>query len=82
MKEGTGNRRDSVYLHRPSPKRILLSYRAIAQPYYSRSRQQLWHKGQSSELVQKVQNLAIDDDQDCLWMQVKVGRRKQLIDTV
>ncbi len=41
--------------------------------YYSRSRQQLWHKGQSSGLVQKVQQLAIDDDQDCLWMQVKVA---------
>ena len=41
--------------------------------YYSRSRQQLWHKGQSSGLVQKVQQLAIDDDQDCLWMQVEVA---------
>ena len=41
--------------------------------YYSRSRQQLWHKGQSSGLVQKAQQLAIDDDQDCLWMQVEVA---------
>lgn len=41
--------------------------------YYSRSRQQLWHKGQSSGLIQKVQQLAIDDDQDCLWMQVEVA---------
>ncbi len=41
--------------------------------YYSRSRQQLWHKGKSSGLVQKVQQLAIDDDQDCLWMQVIVA---------
>ena len=41
--------------------------------YYSRSRQQLWHKGQSSGLVQKVQQLAIDDDQDCLWMKVIVA---------
>ncbi len=41
--------------------------------YYSRSRQQLWHKGQSSGLVQEVQQLAIDDDQDCLWMKVKVA---------
>jgi len=41
--------------------------------YYSRSRQQLWHKGQSSGLVQKVKQLAIDDDQDCLWMQVIVA---------
>jgi phosphoribosyl-AMP cyclohydrolase len=41
--------------------------------YYSRSRQQLWHKGKSSGLVQKVQQLLIDDDQDCLWMRVEVA---------
>ena len=41
--------------------------------YYSRSRQKLWHKGQSSGLVQEVEQLTIDDDQDCLWMQVKVS---------
>ena len=40
--------------------------------YYSRSRQQLWHKGATSGLVQNVQQLLIDDDQDCLWMKVKV----------
>lgn len=40
--------------------------------YYSRSRQQLWHKGATSGLVQAVQQLLIDDDQDCLWMKVKV----------
>ncbi len=41
--------------------------------YYSRSRQQLWHKGATSGLVQTVQQLLIDDDQDCLWMKVKVA---------
>lgn len=41
--------------------------------YYSRSRQQLWHKGATSGLVQTVQQLLIDDDQDCLWMKVKVS---------
>ena len=41
--------------------------------YYSRSRQQLWHKGATSGLVQTVQQLLIDDDQDCLWMQVTVA---------
>ena len=30
--------------------------------YYSRSRQQLWHKGATSGLVQRVQQLLIDDD--------------------
>lgn len=41
--------------------------------YYSRSRQQLWHKGATSGLVQTVQQLLIDDDQDCLWMKVAVA---------
>jgi phosphoribosyl-AMP cyclohydrolase len=41
--------------------------------YYSRSRNQLWHKGASSGLVQHVKELRIDDDQDCVWMRVKVA---------
>ena len=41
--------------------------------YYSRSRQQLWHKGATSGLVQRVQQLLIDDDQDCLWLRVTVA---------
>ena len=41
--------------------------------YYSRSRQTLWHKGASSGLVQRVVQLMIDDDQDCLWLRVDVA---------
>ncbi len=41
--------------------------------YYSRSRRQLWHKGATSGLVQRVQQLLIDDDQDCLWLRVTVA---------
>ena len=41
--------------------------------YYSRSRKVLWHKGATSGLVQHVQQLLIDDDQDCLWMKVDVA---------
>ncbi|MEM9151126.1 MAG: phosphoribosyl-AMP cyclohydrolase [Cyanobacteria bacterium P01_F01_bin.3] len=41
--------------------------------YYSRSRKQLWHKGATSGLVQTVEQLLIDDDQDCVWMRVKVS---------
>jgi len=40
--------------------------------YYSRSRQTLWHKGQTSGLVQIVKEIRIDDDQDCIWLQVDV----------
>ena len=41
--------------------------------YYSRSRQTLWHKGATSGLVQKVVELMIDDDQDCIWLKVDVA---------
>ncbi len=41
--------------------------------YYSRSRQTLWHKGATSGLVQKVTELLVDDDQDCIWLRVNVS---------
>jgi phosphoribosyl-AMP cyclohydrolase len=41
--------------------------------YFSRSRQVLWHKGATSGLVQKVTELMIDDDQDCVWLKVEVA---------
>ena len=40
--------------------------------YYSRSRKTLWHKGKTSGLVQKIKEIRIDDDQDCLWLRVDV----------
>ncbi|NIV18593.1 MAG: phosphoribosyl-AMP cyclohydrolase [Woeseiaceae bacterium] len=41
--------------------------------YYSRSRQVLWHKGATSGFVQKVRELLVDDDQDCIWLRVNVA---------
>ncbi len=41
--------------------------------YFSRSRQALWHKGATSGLTQKVEELLIDDDQDCIWLRVRVA---------
>jgi phosphoribosyl-AMP cyclohydrolase len=41
--------------------------------YWSRSRQALWHKGATSGLVQRVKELLIDDDQDCVWLRVEVA---------
>lgn len=41
--------------------------------YYSRSRKTLWHKGKTSGLIQTVRSIRIDDDQDCLWLQVDVA---------
>lgn len=41
--------------------------------YWSRSRQVLWHKGATSGFVQKVRELLVDDDQDCIWLRVEVA---------
>ncbi len=40
--------------------------------YYSRSREMLWHKGATSGFLQKVRELLVDDDQDCIWLRVEV----------
>jgi phosphoribosyl-AMP cyclohydrolase len=40
--------------------------------YWSRSRQCLWRKGATSGFVQKVVELRIDDDQDAVWMRVRI----------
>ena len=41
--------------------------------YWSRSRKQVWHKGETSGFVQKVVEIRIDDDQDSVWMSVDIG---------
>ena len=40
--------------------------------YYSRSRKSLWHKGKTSGFIQKIKEILIDDDQDCVWLKVNV----------
>ncbi len=39
--------------------------------YYSRSRQKLWKKGETSGHVQRVVELRVDCDQDALWLKVE-----------
>ncbi len=39
--------------------------------YYSRSRKNLWKKGESSGHVQRVVELRTDCDQDALWLKVE-----------
>jgi len=41
--------------------------------YWSRSRKKIWHKGQISGFVQKIQEIRIDDDQDSVWLLVDIG---------
>ena len=40
--------------------------------YYSRSRQKLWKKGEQSGHMQKIEQILVDCDQDCLVLKVDV----------
>jgi phosphoribosyl-AMP cyclohydrolase len=39
--------------------------------YWSRSRQELWHKGATSGQIQQVVELRVDCDQDGVWLKVR-----------
>ena len=39
--------------------------------YYSRSRQRLWHKGETSGHIQKVHEMRLDCDQDVVLLKVE-----------
>ena len=57
------------YMNKESFKKTISLGEAV---YYSRSRKTLWHKGKTSGLVQKIKEIRIDDDQDCVWLRVDV----------
>lgn len=40
--------------------------------YWSRSRNELWHKGATSGHIQKVLEIRTDCDQDCIWIKVEI----------
>ena len=41
--------------------------------YFSRSRNELWKKGETSGQIQTVVELRVDCDQDAVWIKVRVG---------
>tara|TARA_X000000368_G_scaffold378261_1_gene332512 strand:+ start:92 stop:565 length:474 start_codon:yes stop_codon:yes gene_type:complete len=57
------------YMNEEAFKKTILIGEAV---YYSRSRKTLWYKGKTSGLVQKIEEIRIDDDQDCVWLRVDV----------
>ena len=58
-----------AYMNKESLTKTIKLREAV---YYSRSRKSLWHKGEISGLIQKIKEIRIDDDQDCLWLRVNV----------
>ncbi|WP_369049934.1 phosphoribosyl-AMP cyclohydrolase [Burkholderia gladioli] len=52
---------------------LALTIRSGEAHYWSRSRQALWRKGATSGLVQRVEEMRIDDDQDAVWLRVSVA---------
>ena len=57
------------YMNKESLKQTITLGEAV---YFSRSRKALWHKGKTSGLIQKIREIRIDDDQDCVWLRVEV----------
>ena len=63
----TGELLMHAYMNREAMQRTIETGEAF---YWSRSRACLWHKGATSGFVQKVREMRIDDDQDCVWLRV------------
>jgi phosphoribosyl-AMP cyclohydrolase len=57
-----------AYMNEESLRRTLATGEAV---YWSRSRQKLWHKGEESGNVQKVQSVRFDCDGDALLLVVE-----------
>ncbi len=57
-----------AWMNRESLRRTVECGEAV---YWSRSRQQLWHKGETSGNTQKVRNLRLDCDHDVLLLAIE-----------
>ncbi len=57
------------YMNQEALKKTIKSGEAY---YWSRSRNCLWRKGETSGLKQQVVEVRIDDDQDAIWLRVNV----------
>tara|TARA_B100001057_G_scaffold494870_1_gene592447 strand:- start:2338 stop:2802 length:465 start_codon:yes stop_codon:yes gene_type:complete len=60
------------YMNKEALEKSILTKEAH---YYSRSRDEIWHKGAKSGYVQKISQILIDDDQDALILFVDIGEK-------
>lgn len=56
-----------AYMNQESLRQTMEKGEAV---YWSRSRQELWHKGATSGQIQRVVSMQVDCDQDCLVLMV------------
>ena len=49
--------------------------------YFSRSRQSLWKKGETSGALQIIREIRVDCDQDAVWLKVDVARPEETCHT-
>ena len=59
------------YMNKEALDKTILTNEAY---YWSRSREVLWKKGESSGMVHQVDEILIDDDQDSVWLKVTIQR--------
>lgn len=57
-------------------KAFELSIKTKEAHYWSRSRKAIWRKGETSGLKQKIKEIRIDDDQDCVIFKVELDGLK------
>ncbi|MCK4752288.1 MAG: phosphoribosyl-AMP cyclohydrolase [Planctomycetes bacterium] len=68
---GSGQILMTAYMNRDA---LDLTIKTGYATYFSRSRQKLWKKGEQSGHFQRVQQILVDCDQDCLILKVSVDQ--------
>ena len=67
------NKNNEILMHGyMNPKAFQLSMETCQAHYWSRSRECIWKKGETSGLFQNIKEIKIDDDQDCVIFKVEL----------
>ena len=67
------NKNNEILMHGyMNPKAFQLSMETCQAHYWSRSRECIWKKGETSGLFQSIKEIKIDDDQDCVIFKVEL----------
>ena len=70
------NSREVLMFAFMNPQALALTIETGLAHYWSRSRQKLWGKGENSGMFQEVKRMLIDDDQDCIVLEVELSKPK------